>query len=176
MLELLNLYRADAQHIASFALGLAVLRYGGGPERATGVVFVVIVILPGVFARMTGLSASALFGELAWLYVLLDTVAAVAFIAIALMANRNYPMWIAGFQLVSMSAHLVRGLVDSVSPLAYVILAVGPSYGQLLLLAGGLTFHRLRLHRYGPYREWRAAAPANGWRWLAADYRREPHV
>jgi hypothetical protein len=78
------------------------------------------------------------------------------FAAIALNANRNYPLWAAGFQLVAVGSHLVRGLVDSVSPIAYAILAVGPSYCQLALLFAGLLRHRARLRRYGPYRDWRA--------------------
>lgn len=175
MLELLNLYRADAQYVVSLALGLAVLRYGGGPERAVGLVLVGIVVMPAMVARLTGLTNAMLFGDLAWIYVLLDAIAAVAFIAIALKANRAYPLWVAGFQLVSMSAHLVRRLVDTVSPLAYAVLAIGPSYGQLLLLLGGLIFHILRRRRHGPYRDWRLSPPLPGWNALA-DRRREPNA
>ncbi|WP_051221094.1 hypothetical protein [Erythrobacter cryptus] len=169
MLEWLSLYRADAQYIASFALGLAVLRFGAGPERAAGLVFVGLLIVPAMLTRLTGQDIALLFGNLAWLYTLFDIVAAAAFIAIALKANRSYTLWLAGFQLVALSAHVVRGLVDAVSPLAYAILAIGPSYGQLLVLAGGLLFHCLRLRRYGPYRDWRPRTPATGRIWSAGN-------
>lgn len=162
MLEWLNLYRADVQHVASLILGLAMWRYGAGPERAVGGVFIGTVILPAMLARLTGLD-TVMFGNQAWLYVLSDSVAAIAFMAIALNANRNYPMWVAGFQLVAISAHVVRGMVDVVSPMAYAILAVGPSYCQLLLLLGGFASHCLRQRRFGRYRDWRLPPPGAGW-------------
>lgn len=161
MLEWLNIYRADLQHIASLLLGLAMWRLGGAPERAMALAFGALVIAPVLAARMMGLDA-ALLANLAWLYVLFDSAAAAAFLMIALAANRNYPMWVAGFQLVSMSAHVVRGMVDTVSTLAYVILAVGPSYCQLILLAAGLSRHLWRQRTYGDYRSWRVGSGLSG--------------
>lgn len=175
MLEFLNLYRADAQHIAGLLLGLALWRHGAAPERAVGAVFVGCVILPAMIGRQMGFEDLLLFGSQWWIYMLFDLAAAAGFIAIALKANRTYPLFIAGFQLVSMSAHAMRGLVDAVAPLAYAILAIGPSYGQLLVLLGGLIFHCHRQRRYGPYRGWRVSPPARGWGALA-DPRRDPHV
>jgi hypothetical protein len=174
MLEWLNLYRADVQHIASLALGLAIWRYGAAPERAVGAVFVGIVIFPSMLARVIGFD-HWMFGDQGWLYVLSDSFAVVGFLVIALNANRNYPMWIAGFQLVAMSAHVVRGMVDVVSPMAYAILAIGPSYCQLLLLLSGFTRHCLRRRRFGSYRDWRPSLPGSGW--LGLSYpNRGPHV
>lgn len=161
MLEWLNLYRADVQHVASLVLGLAMWRYGAGPERALGAVFAVLVIMPAQIGRQIGPEAN-MFGELGWLYVAFDSLAAGAFMVIALNANRNYPMWIAALQLVAMSAHVVRSFVDAVSPMAYAILAVGPSYCQLALLLGGFVRHRLRSRRFGRYRDWRPSLPGAG--------------
>ncbi len=174
MLEWLNLYRADVQHIASLVLGLAIWRYGAGPERAVAAVFAGFVILPALLTRLSGLD-TAMFGDQAWLYILSDGVAAVAFMAIALNANRNYPLWVAGFQIVAISAYMVRGMVDAVSPIAFAILAIGPSYCQLLLLLAGFTNHRLRQRRFGPYREWRLTAPGAGW-FAMPPHRGGPHV
>ena len=163
MLEWLNLYRADVQHIASLVLGLAMWRHGGAPERAMALAFGGLIIVPALMARLIGLDG-ALLADFGWLYVLLDSVAAAAFLMIALAANRNYPMWVAGLQLVAMSAHFVRGMVDSVSTFAYVILAIGPSYCQLLLLAVGLSRHLWRQRTYGDYRHWRSGTgPAGLW-------------
>lgn len=162
MLEWLISYRADAQHIGSLILGLAMWRLGGGPERAAGAAFIGLLIVPAMTARLTGFSL-VMFGDLAWTYVLLDIAAAGAFVVIALNANRGYLLWIAGFQLVAVSAHVVRMVIDTVSPIAYVILAVGPSYSQLLLLWAGLISHRQRLRRHGPYRDWRPSLPGGGW-------------
>jgi len=44
--DLLIHYRDDVQHVASLLLGLAMWRWGGGPERAITVVFLLTMILP----------------------------------------------------------------------------------------------------------------------------------
>jgi cytochrome c biogenesis protein CcdA len=90
-------------------------------------------------------------------YVLLDLAAAALFITVALNANRNYPLWIAGFQLVALGAHVVKAVPDTSSTLGIAILVIGPSYFQLLLLLGGFIRHRRRERRFGPYREWRTS-------------------
>jgi hypothetical protein len=85
----------------------------------------------------------------------LDLFAAVLFVGIALQANRNYPLWVAGFQLVALGTHVVQTLFTGISSLAIALLVTGPSYCQLLLLIGGFARHTLRQRRFGPYREWR---------------------
>lgn len=154
LLDLLNLYRVEVLHIASAVLALAIWRWGASPERWLIGVFIATMVLPYYAAEWMGIG-SLTFGPYSWAYVGLDLLAAAGFVAIALNANRNYPLWVAGFQVVSVGAHAVRGLGDMVSPLAYVILAVGPSYCQLLLIGGGFIRHALRERRFGSYREWR---------------------
>lgn len=154
LLDLFNAYRSEAQHIASVVLALAIWRWGASPERWLIGLFIATMVAPSYVARLFGLGNLA-FGPNAWLYVAIDMVATIAFVAIAINANRNYPLWIAAFQLVALGAHAARGLVDTVSPFAYALLAGGPSYCQLLLIFGGLLRHVQRERRFGPYREWR---------------------
>jgi hypothetical protein len=161
MLDLFNAYRADAQHIVSALLALAIWRWGAAPERWLIGTFVATMVLPIYAFNFFDLGAPAI-GPFAWAFVIIDLFAAAAFLGIALNANRNYPLWIAGFQLVAMGAHMVRGLVDSVSPLAYAMLAIGPSYFQLLLILSGFVRHLHRKRRFGPYREWRVTTPRDG--------------
>jgi hypothetical protein len=156
LIDLLNAYRTDAQHLASVLLALAIWRSGAGPERWLIGVFIATMVAPLYLFRWLGLGSPS-FGAYAWLWIGIDLVAAAAFITIALMANRNYPLWIAGFQLVAISAHAVRGMVDTVSPLAYLILSTGPSYCQLLLIFVGYVRHTRRVRRFGAYRDWRIA-------------------
>jgi hypothetical protein len=84
-----------------------------------------------------------------------DTFAAIIFIAIALFANRNYPLWIAAMQVLAMTAHLARGLAETISPIAYITMVVAPGWFQLLFLALGLLGHILRKRSHGEYRDWR---------------------
>lgn len=159
MLELFNAYRVDAQHIASVILALAILRWGGGPERWLITLFVATMVIPIHAFELLELG-NPMFGPAAWLWIGFDLVAGLGFIGIALQANRNYPLWIAGFQLVALGAHTVSGLTDAVSPIAYVVLSSGPSYCQLLLIFAGFVRHVRRERRYGPYRGWRGSVPA----------------
>ena len=154
LIELLNLYRVEALHIASVLLALAIWRWGAAPERWLIGVFIATMVAPFHVSAWLGLGNLA-FGPYNWVFVAIDLLAAAGFVAIALNANRNYPLWVAGFQVVSVAAHMVRGLGDMVSPLAYLILAVGPSYCQLLLIGTGFVRHALRERRFGSYRDWR---------------------
>lgn len=156
LLDLFNAYRAEAQHVTSVLLALAIWRYGAAPERWLIGLFIATMVVPFHLFRLLDMGPVA-FSPYAWIYVALDVVATIGFIVIAVNANRNYPLWIAGFQLVALGAHAVRGLGDAVSPIAYVILASGPSYCQLLLILGGFLRHVRRERRFGRYRDWRSA-------------------
>lgn len=154
LLDLLNLYRVEVLHIASAVLALAIWRWGASPERWLIGVYIATMVAPFYVSQWMGLGSIA-FGPYSWAFVVIDLLAAVGFVAIALNANRNYPLWVAGFQLVSVGAHAVRGLGDMVSPFAYIVLAVGPSYCQLLLIGAGFIRHTRRERRFGSYRDWR---------------------
>jgi hypothetical protein len=162
LLDLFNVYRVPAQHLVSFLLAGAIWRWGGGPERWLIGVFMATMVLP-IYVMWWFRPAVDQVHFYDAAYVVLDVVAAVLFVGIALNANRNYPLWIAGFQLVAVAAHSIRVVADSVSTLAFARLIIGPSYCQLLILLGGFMRHVLRQQRFGPYREWRLAPPGAGW-------------
>ena len=154
MIEFLNAYRVDAQHIASVLLALAVWRWGAGPERWLTGIFIATMVVPVYLLKHTGIGLPTV-GPDAWVYFMIDLVAMAGFGAVALNANRNYPLWVAGFQLVAVGAHMIKGMVEGVSLFALVILIVGPSYCQLLVLIAGFVRHLRRTRRFGAYRDWR---------------------
>ena len=157
-LEFSNAYRVPAQHLVSVLLAGAIWRWGGAPERWLIGTFLATMVLP-IYVLWGFKPSPESHGMVGGIYTMLDLIAAVLFVAVALNANRNYPLWIAGFQLVALGAHMVRVMVESAAPLAYAILIIGPSYCQLLVLAAGFVRHVLRERRFGPYREWRQSAP-----------------
>jgi nicotinamide riboside transporter PnuC len=156
MLEFFNTYRGDFQQISSIALALAIWRWGGGPERWLIGLFIATMVMPIYLFQIFALGEPAT-GPNAWLYSAFDLVAAAGFTLVALGANRNYPLWIAGLQLVVVGTHAVKGLVDDISLFAQVILIVGPAYCQLTLILIGFLRHVRRERRFGSYRDWRAA-------------------
>lgn len=138
-------------------LFLSAFRWGGGPEKVLAGVLVwfrvgdaanhaLIDILDLPFAADTG-------------HFVIDLIAAVVALAVAAHANRMYPLWFAAFQLLAVFAHLARELAPGVALLAYRLMYVGPSYFQIMLLAGGIWLHRRRVLRHGPYRSWRSSSP-----------------
>ncbi|MEO1221368.1 MAG: hypothetical protein AAFY42_08460 [Pseudomonadota bacterium] len=88
-----------------------------------------------------------------------DLTAGIAWIAIALFANRNYTLGIAGLQVLAMAAHVARGLVEVISPIGYAFMVAAPGWFQLFLLLIGLTRHILRKRKHGDYRDWRISKP-----------------
>ena len=158
MLEILLENRVDAQRIFSMVLILAMWKWGRGPERWIASTWFVLFLLPFLVSS-TFHGSPLLFTQGGLLYAAIDLLATAIFLGIALNANRNYPLWIAGFQVVAMAAHLTRGLADAVTPLAYAILVIGPSYFQLAIMLVGLIRHVRRQKQYGGYRDWRTSEP-----------------
>jgi len=135
-------------------LALAAWRYGGGPERILAGVLVWFKVADVVnHALFVGAAGSARLGIG---HVVIDVVALAVAVAVALFANRVYPLWFAAFQLLAVFAHLARAVAPNEAPLAYAMLYIGPSYCQIFLLAGGIWYHRRRVRKLGPYRSWRS--------------------
>lgn len=145
------------QVLAIALLALAAWRVGGGPERALS--GVLVALMAGDQAYHTALEGLPWVPAAPAAHLVLDLMALAAALAVALFANRIYPLWFAAFQLLALLAHLAREIASGVASLAYTIMYVGPSYFQIILLAGGLSLHRRRVRRHGPYRSWRNSSP-----------------
>ena len=146
------------QDILALAICLAALVWGGGPERAIAAVWLIFFELAShsydLFLR-DGYQFAQIDGFLASL----DVSAGVPLIAIALNANRNYPLVIAAIQLLAMSAHLARGVIEAISPIAYFTMLVAPGWILLIVLGLGVMRHKARLERHHEYRDWRIPFP-----------------
>jgi len=84
----------------------------------------------------------------------MDSLMLAVLVWLTLEANRVWPVWMAAGALVAVLGHLMMLTgKDSVTP-AYWATTNGPHYVQLLALLLGTLFHRWRLRRVGPYRDW----------------------
>ena len=154
MAELVPGLRDQSQLIVLLTLAFLGLWKGAGPERAVAGVMLGILISDRTYHLIFGNVSN--LASIDYGHALIDMVAMVALIVIALRANRMYTLWIAALQMIAFNAHLARELTQGMSPIAYAILFVGPSYFQLLAQGLGLWAHRRRLARYGAYRAWRS--------------------
>ncbi len=135
--------------ILLIAVGLAAWR-GGAPERA-GASFILSTVLIQSIAYA---SVPTRFWEVDPVALLADSILFVGFGAIALNAKRIWPLFAAGFQLISLSAHFARQVEDDVIALAYATMKVVPTSLVLLLLILGTLFHQRRLKKNGQDLAW----------------------
>ena len=151
-------YRGILQDFLLFALCIAAFVWGGGPEKAVAATWLIVFDLAGrVYASFYG--ANVQLSGVDWFLASMDIVAGCLFVSIALYANRNYTLWIAGMQILAMTAHLARSLADAISPIAYAAMFIAPGWMQLLLLGVGIARHVRRQKKHGKYRDWRISKP-----------------
>lgn len=151
-------FRVVLQDYLAWTIGIAAILWGGGPERAVAVTWILLFeLVPGAQNLIDpDLHFQA---EVDVFYAVVDGLAAASFIAIALYANRNYTLWIAGMQVLAVAAHVASGIAEPISPVGYAVMVIAPGWMQLLLLTIGLIRHRIRKRKFGEYRDWRVTKP-----------------
>lgn len=129
---------------------LYALTLGGWPERATAVILlfasVATIILP--FDPMTS------FRRVETLELIIDLALMIGLMAIALLANRFWPLWLASLHLLAVAIHGVKGFDSGLVPWMYAAAGGKLAYPMLFLLAMGVLRHRIRLARYGTDPDW----------------------
>ena len=147
----------DELNMALLAVTLAAsLRWGAGPERLCAAV---IVGMQGADAVLHAVAdRGAVYHSVDAGHLAIDVSAALAFLVIAVNANRIYPLWIAALQLISVLAHFARQASETIAELAYAYLAYGPFYLEILVALGGIALHARRVRRTGTYRSWRTSS------------------
>lgn len=134
---------------------------GAGPEKIMVGLFWGTIVLPHqIYHAFAGRYVHLDIFDLT--HFAFDAALCVGAIAAALYANRIYPLWFAGFQIIAVQSHLARATTDNIAPLAVGIMQIGPSYLQIITLAIGLWAHIRRERSYGPYRSWRVPSWRQG--------------
>ena len=136
-------------------VGLAIwaARKGGGPERACGWSFLAMAVADRSYHFLV--SARVELETVDSWHFALDLGLLAALVPIALRANRLYPLGLAACQIIAVNAHIARDAFTQITPIAYYVMYVVPSYAQLVILACGIWAHVQREEKYGPYRDWR---------------------
>lgn len=139
---------------SAILLVLAASRWGAAPERLCVAVHCFMLFADAYYHALVG--PGTIYYSVDPGHLAIDATAAIQFFAIALFANRMYPLWLAAFQIVSVIAHFARMELSEIGRLAYGLLNYGPYYLQIVTLAFGLLLHARRARRYSTYQSWRS--------------------
>ena len=126
----------------------ALLR-GGAPERLGVLILVSAVVASSLTPKMH----TRRFEGLEMGLLIVDTIMLIVVVALALRAQRYWPMWWAAVKLNSIGTHLLM-LAPTLMPWPYSIASAAWSYPSPVLLAIGAWRHRERIRRYGSDPAW----------------------
>jgi len=132
---------------------LYALARGGAPERIGAAIFLVGAILSTAAIS----SGSARFISVELGVVVVDLVMLAALLALALRAERFWPLWVTALHIIGTAGHAVKAVDPAVMRLGYAFAMAFWSYPMLLILAGATWCHRRRLARFGTDRSWSAS-------------------
>ena len=132
------------------ACWLYALLKGGAPEK----IGATIIGLGSLLSLVAVSAPSARFGAVEMGVVLVDLAACVAFVILALRAERYWPLWVAALQCIGTAGHAAKLLDPGVIPLAYAFVLAFWTYPMLLLIIFGTWNHQRRLARNGVDKSW----------------------
>jgi hypothetical protein len=144
---------ADLQVAVSAFLLLVALVRGAAPELILAAVLFAARLAQVIYETQFEHPAAATRLDGGYLLIDLALVAGIA--AVALAANRVYPLWIGAAQIAAMTPHLVRAVLPKAAPAVSRIIDGAAFDIQLVALALGLCFHIARRQRLArPYTSW----------------------
>lgn len=136
----------DVALSASALIFIAALWRGASPERLlAGTLLVaasVEAMTSGLAWPLAGPQTEARVGLLA------DILMLAAILAVALHANRLYPLWLGGAQIVTLALRFADAAL-TLRPEAHAMMQQVPFCFELVIMAAGLFAHMARTHRTG---------------------------
>jgi hypothetical protein len=129
---------------------------GGAPERIGAAIFLIGSVLTYVSLETSPIR----FRGVEVGVFIIDFVSFVAFVLLAIRANRFWPIWVSALVGLGLVGHLAMLVHPHVIPWAYAVVLSMWSYPMLLVMTAGTYAHRRRLIRNGADRSWtRSSAP-----------------
>ena len=123
---------------------------GGAPERIGATIlaigsFLTAAAIDGGRGSFRGVEVGV---------VVIDILCSLAFVALALRADRFWTLWIAALQVGGTAGHAVKFIDPHIVPRAYAFMLAAWAYPMLVLLFMGTWRHRRRLARFGADKSW----------------------
>lgn len=165
-----NLEQLDRLGLAPFILGVSrsslflalavggclyAIRCGGGPERIIGATILATVVADPILH----LALNVRFGSVDPTHLIIDVARFGAFTLVALRANRFWPIWLAGLQMLALGAHLTREMELSIHPVVYAVMKAMWSYGMVVLLVFATRHHQRLIAGGATRKSWSSFSP-----------------
>ena len=125
---------------------------GAAPERIGALIIASATVATILVPKVGGVTFTTFEPGL----FVVDSVTAFALVALAIRAQRYWPMWAAALQIDTIVTHLVMLSTPRTMPWAYAVMEIAWSYPIVILLAVGTARHRQRLRLYGDDPSWSA--------------------
>lgn len=122
---------------------------GGAPERLGATILAVASLLTGA-----AISGPASFRSVEIGALLVDLLCLVAFLVLALRAERYWPLWVAALQIVGTAVHAVRFVDPDIIHRTYAFMVSIWAYPMIALMVVGTWRHQQRLARLGSDKSW----------------------
>lgn len=127
---------------------------GGAPERIAATTIAV-----GSILSLAALSSPARSYQSVEIGIfLVDVVCLLVFLALALRANRYWPLWVTALQTIGTAGHALRLVDPTMIRWGYAFALAFWSYPMLALIALGTWRHQQRLARLGVDRSWSSSS------------------
>lgn len=137
-----------------YALALATcwfaVRHGGVPERIVAIAF----LLAASGSSALAFTARPAFRSVDGALLSVDLALLAGLIAVALFANRFWPIWISALHLLAIAVHGVRAYDPALVPWMYAAAISKIAYPMLALLVIGTERHRRRRSSHGIDPDW----------------------
>ena len=118
------------------------LKKGGKPERHVVLVLCGMHLANICYAVIAGQWTD--YGATPWFRITLDFAGFALILAIALRADRWWPLWVSGVLLLAVLAHLLRVIDADLPPLVYAVMERWPFWIAIILTGIGTYSHTRR--------------------------------
>jgi len=123
---------------------------GGPPERIG-----VTILVAGSYLTMAAASAFHTgFRSVEVGILIVDLLCLAAFLALALRADRFWPLWVAALHAIGTAAHAVKSFDPDIVSRTYAFMLAIWAYPMILLMIAGTWRHQERLLQLGADRSW----------------------
>lgn len=125
---------------------VAAWRRGGEPERYVASIYLAMLVASAANALFAGAEDAADYTDVKKFHFLLDSLAFLGVVFVALRYDRWWTLWVGSVQSLAVMAHLLRVLNWPIPPIAYAVMERWPVWLAVILtgVGTGLQIRRSR--------------------------------